>query len=444
MNAIVVTGAGGFVGGKLVTRLRAAGEAVVGIGRGAEPAGWPEGATWVKADLLDPASYKTALSGAKCVVHLAAVTGKARRAEYIRGNVEATRALLDACARAGVQRFVFVSSIATKFAQRQSYHYADSKIAAEALVREAPIPWVIVRPTMILGPGSPIEQSLGKLAGLPVSPVFGDGRRMVQPVDVEDVVDTLAVLALGTTQASGVIELGGPERYDLRELYARLRTSKGAAGAPKFVHLPLELARWGLALVEGPLLPFLPLTAGQLATFANDGVAAPHEAHAQLMPTPRRTPRAAGEAPPPPPPSGDELDAEFTRHARYLAGVEPTEYQLAKYRDFHAKRRLPPANAFDALLLKLSRGGLGLALADSYSGLLYRTSVVRAKLVLAAAILESSAPSFEVLDKPGGRGGAVAAFTRMGLSGVKAGFSFFFAALLLAPAHFLLRTKPAQ
>jgi nucleoside-diphosphate-sugar epimerase len=177
MNAIVVTGAGGFVGGKLVARLRAAGEAVVGIGRGAEPAGWPEGVIWVKADLLDPAGYEAALSGAKCVVHLAAITGKARRAEYMRGNVEATRALLGACARAGVQRFVFVSSIATTFAQRQSYHYADSKIAAERLVRAAPIAWVIVRPTMILGPGSPIEESLGKLAGLPVSPVFGAAGR---------------------------------------------------------------------------------------------------------------------------------------------------------------------------------------------------------------------------------------------------------------------------
>jgi nucleoside-diphosphate-sugar epimerase len=443
MSTIVITGAGGFVGGKLVARLRDAGQTVVGIGRGAQPANWPEGAAWVKADLLDPPSYEAQLAGAKCVVHLAAITGKAKRAEYERGNVDATDALLRASVRAGVERFVFVSSIATTFADRRSYHYADSKIAAEALVREAPIASVIVRPTMILGPGSPIEGSLGMLAGLPVSPVFGDGRRMVQPVDVEDVVDALCALARGTTPASGVIELGGPERYDLRELYARLRSAKGAAGAPKFVQLPLGLTRWGLSLVEAPLLPVLPLTAGQLATFANDGVATPHEAHAQLMPNARRAPRAVAETPPPPPSAG-ELDAEFTRHARYLIGVEPTAYQLAKYRDFHAKRRLAPANAFDGFLLKLSRGGLGLALADSYSGLLYRTSVVRAKLVLAAAILESSAPSFEVLDTPGGRGGALASFMRMGCSGMKAGFSFFFAALLLLPAHILLRAKPAR
>jgi hypothetical protein len=283
---------------------------------------------------------------------------------------------------------------------------------------------------------------LGMLAGLPMSPVFGDGRRMVQPVDVEDVVDALCALARGTTPASGVIELGGPERYDLRELYARLRAAKGAAGAPKFVPLPLSLTRWGLSLVEAPLLPVLPLTAGQLATFANDGVATAHVARAQLMPNARRTPRPVVEAPPPPSPG--ELNAEFTRHARYLIGVEPTAYQLAKYRDFHAKRRLAPSNAFDGFLLKLSRGGLGLALADSYSGLLYRTSVVRAKLVLAAAILESSAPSFEVLDKPGSRGGALASFMRMGFSGMKAGFGFFFAALLLLPAHILLRAKPAR
>jgi nucleoside-diphosphate-sugar epimerase len=439
MSTIIVTGAGGFVGARLVRLLCARGESVVGIGRSEAPADWPSAARWVRADLAEPPTYAAALANARCVVHLAAVTGKAPRDVYMRGNVEATRALLGACERAGVGGFVFVSSIAVKFDDRSYYHYADSKIAAEALVRAAAIPAVIVRPTMILGPGSPIEVSLTRLARLPVSPLFGDGRRLVQPVDVDDVADALAALSGGSRLEPGVIELGGPETYNLRELYARLRAAHGARGAPRFVAAPLGVSRWMLAAVEAPLLRFLPLTAGQLATFANDGTAAPHEALERLLPARRPSPRAAEAHDQ----TGDGLDAEFQRYARYLAGVTPTAYQQSKYHDFHARRVLAPPDAFDALLLRLSRnGGVGLALADSYCGLLHRNSTLRAKLVLAAAILESSAPSFEVLDAPG-PGGAPMAYGRLALRGAAAGFSFAIAALLLVPAHALLRAKRA-
>jgi len=445
MSAIIVTGAGGFVGRLLVRRLQARGDVVTGIGRGPAPADWPAGAHWVRADLANAADYQDALAGAACVLHLAAITGKAKPADYTHGNVDATRTLLDACARARIARFVLVSTVAATFADRRFYPYAESKIAAEALVRAAPLTRVIVRPTMILGPGSPIEQSLAKLARLPVSPMFGDGRRLVQPIDVEDVADMLAALAHDANE--GVIEIGGPDTYDLRELYARLRAAHGGQGAPRFAHLPLGLIRQMLALVEKPLLALLPLTAGQLATFANDGVAAPHPDAARLLPHPRPAPRPAAADGADGPPGSDALDAEFARHARYVSGAAATPYQSGKYRDFHQRRTLAPANGFDALLLRFSRfGGLGLGLADSYSGLFYRGSVVRAKLVLTLAILESSAPSFSALDAPdpGGR----LAYAHMALRGVAAAFGAVFAALLLAPAHIMFgltgRLKPAQ
>ncbi|MEQ1608362.1 MAG: NAD(P)-dependent oxidoreductase [Hyphomonadaceae bacterium] len=455
MSAIIVTGAGGFVGRRLVERLAARGGAVVGIGRGDAPANWPSAARWLKADLANATAYEAALAGAACVLHLAAVTGKASPAEYQRGNVEATRALLGACERAGVARFVFVSSIAAKFVDRRFYPYAESKIAAEALVVSSSIPSVIVRPTMILGPGSPIELSLGKLAGLPVSPMFGDGRRTVQPIDVDDVADALAALAQGADIGDGVIEIGGPDAYVLRDLYARLRTAHGKAGAPRLLHLPLGFFRHTLAAVEKPLLPLLPLTAGQLATFANDGVAAPHPGAKRLLPYPRRVPRAVGPTSPPAPrvsppfaaPHPAKLQAEFSRNARYVADATPTPYQVSKYLDFHQRRGLAPTNAFDALLLNLSHtGGFGLALADSYSGLFRRQSIVRSKLVLALAILESSPPSFAMLDAPDSGRGFV--WIRMAMRGAMAGLSTLFAAPFLLPLQLVLgrtgRQKPSR
>jgi nucleoside-diphosphate-sugar epimerase len=432
---VVVTGAGGFVGRHLTQALLRRGHSVIGIGRGVETGDWPQAARWLRADLLNPADYASAIEGADCVLHLAALTGKAAPAEFQRNNVDATKALLGACARAGAKRFIFLSSIAAAFADRRHYPYADSKIAAEALVRDASIPSVIVRPTMILGPGSPIEESLARLARLPLAPIFGAGRVSVQPIDVEDVAQALANLVDAADVSEETIELGGPEAYELRELYARLRAARGARGRPRLLQLPLGLARWSLALVEKPLLPLLPLSAGQLATFANDGVAAPHAALPRLLPYPRPSPRLP-QAPDDTAPA-ERLAREFQRHARYVAIVEPTPYQQRKYLEFHVRRALAPANRFDALLLGLSRaGGVGLALADSYSSLLYRQSVVRAKLVLALAILESSPPSCAVLDRPD-RGGRLTLF-HLAWRGGLAALSFLCAALLLAPAHLAL------
>jgi NADH dehydrogenase len=284
VSTIVVTGAAGFLGRRVLAELKARGDRVVAIDRVATAADGGDGTTWVVADLLDASSYETALDGASVVLHLAAITGKARPEAYRRVNVEATEALLAAAKRAGVERFVLVSSIAVAFPDRRHYPYADSKAAAEALVRASGLGWTIVRPTMILGSGSPIQAALGRLARLPVAPMFGNGQRLVQPVDVADVARLLAGVAHEPDAAGATLEVGGPASYPMTELFARLRAHDGVSGPARFLHLPVKPIRALLALVEGPLLPVLPLTAGQLAPFINDSVAAPHPLLDRLLP----------------------------------------------------------------------------------------------------------------------------------------------------------------
>ena len=453
MGAIVVTGAAGFVGRRLVELLELRGERVVAIGRNPPPQEWTAKAQWIVSNLLQPDAYLLALEGADCVIHLAAVTGKARPEEYARSNVEATKALLEACDKAGVKRFVLASSIAVTFRDRRHYKYAESKIAAEELTRNASIPTTIVRPTMILGAGSPIQASLEKLAKAPFIPVFGDGKVRVQPVDVEDVAEALANLAREPDAAGAVIEIGGPKVMTMNDLLAKLRTNQGLDGALRFAHIPLGPTRSILAALEGPLFAVLPLTAGQLASFANDGVAAPHPIMDRILPRRRETPSPLPKSPEGSSGSGGapdtaitvreaaDLPEEFSRHARYLTGNAGTPYQAQKYVAGHEQCHLSPQNRFDAFLLRFSRSGrIGLGLADSYSGLFYRTSLLRKKLVLALAILECSPPSFAALDAPdrGGRSVMVGMFFRL----VAAAITLAAAVLVLLPAQIAYATMP--
>jgi hypothetical protein len=139
-------------------------------------------------------------------------------------------------------------------------------------------------------------------------------------------------------------------------------------------------------------------------------------------------------------PEAQTLALEHRRLGRHLADVDVTPYQIAKYLDFHRRRALAPRNEFDALLLRLSRAGkLGLVLADAYSGTLYRVCLVRMKLMLTLAILESSAPSFHVLDAPDP--GKRLVFFRMAASVALAFVALVVAASLLAPVQIWFAAK---
>lgn len=180
---IAVTGANGFVGKAVLANLEDRGIAAIPLVR--RPSGIA--GECVVGDLADGAISGDDISGAKAVIHLAARThvmddaATDPWAEYRRTNVEGTARLLDAAVAAGVERFVFMSSVkavgewslpgeplAPGTSPRPEDAYGVSKLEAEALVRErcevAGMDWVILRPPLVHGPG--VKGNLNRLARL--------------------------------------------------------------------------------------------------------------------------------------------------------------------------------------------------------------------------------------------------------------------------------------
>jgi len=450
MTSVFLTGATGFVGGHVLRRLAAAGHGPIRC-LVRDPARLPDVGGDVQAvvgDLENVSAWASALEGCDTVVHLAALTGKASEAEHFRVNADGTRRLLRHAAAAGVRRFLFVSTIAVTYPDKRHSPYARAKDEAEVHVRTGGLDWAVLRPTVVLGPGSPLWEKFRSLAAAPVMPVFGNGRNRIQPVHVGDVARCLEAMVAGGTLGARTIELGGRDSLTLEEFLVRIRRAVTGKDGPA-VHLPVGAIIRVLALMEPLLLPVMPVGAGQFYVFAHDADAAddpdavpPREVRcgvddliAEHVEADRR---GAGR-----PVTDAELDAECSLLCRHLIGQEPGDYLREKYRAAHRPGAFGPARGGpDPLLAAARRGPLFTRLVDAWSALLDRGGTFRRKLVLLVALLESTGETAARVDTPD-RGSPAGFFAGMALRGL--GFAVTFAVALVAvPVLRLLEARRAK
>ena len=267
MATVFLTGGTGFLGSRVCRALRQRQHSILFLTRSGSA---PAGAEVVSGDLLEPDTYRGALRTADVVVHLAAVTGKATARDHDRVNAQGTGTLVDESRRCGVRRFLFTSTIAAKFPDRAWYDYARAKRRAEDAIRASGVPFTILRPTIVLGPGSATLASLERLARLPIIPVFGDGCARVQPIFVDDVVAFVVDVLEQDRFRGETLELGGPVVLTIEELLQHIRQARtGRRG--RAVHIPLGLVLASLKTAQSiGLAGVLPLSVGQLSPFRFD------------------------------------------------------------------------------------------------------------------------------------------------------------------------------
>jgi NADH dehydrogenase len=156
------------------------------------------------------------LDGVSCLVHLPGILIESKRSNYQTANVDTTQVVVDACQRARVDHFVFVSSLGADINSRNQYF--RSKGVAEEVVSQSGLSSTIIRTSILLGLGTAGARSLVGMASRASARLLGGGYHVLRPLDVDDL--SYAILNCCSAQTEGVAihELVGPEPVTHREL----------------------------------------------------------------------------------------------------------------------------------------------------------------------------------------------------------------------------------
>ena len=224
---LLLTGATGLVGSALLHRLTAAGQPVRCLVRDPRRLGPDRVRVQIAlGDLADPPSFRNALRGVSTVVHLAAVIRDQRGGSIEELNGIATWRMVQAAERAGVEHFVFFSSLGASSHDRT--RALRAKALAERAVAASDVRHTVFAPSLVYAPGDRLLTLLERMAMvLPVMPISGRGTALYQPIWADDVADCVmrhlahARGAAGSANGHARFELAGPQTLSHREIAKR-------------------------------------------------------------------------------------------------------------------------------------------------------------------------------------------------------------------------------
>jgi nucleoside-diphosphate-sugar epimerase len=259
MATAFVTGGSGFIGGRLIERLRGDGHEVRALARsdGAAARIRDRGAEPVAGDLADVEAIAKGAADCEWAFHAAAALGDwGEREEFERVNVEGTRTMLGACTRAGVKRFVHVGTEAALLAGSPLVEvdetaplrpdspvlYSSTKARAEQLVLDANgdgLETVVVRPRFVWGRGD--TTLLPAMVEMVRSGRFawvGGGRHRTSITHVENAVEGLMLAATRGAAGNAYFVTDG-EPVVFREFVSELLATQGVQAPTRSIPAPL-------------------------------------------------------------------------------------------------------------------------------------------------------------------------------------------------------------
>lgn len=240
---ILLTGASGFIGGHIQQALEQVGHKVVPISR-------HHGFDFTQ--MLTPEDWLPHTKGMDAVINSVGIIAETRGQTFDALHHRAPAALFRACVMTGVPRAIQISALG---ADEQAFTpYQLSKKAADDALRNLPLEWFVLRPSLVYGEGGKSSALFRSMANIPVIPLVGNGGQRIQPVHVSDVVATV-LQCLQVASARHILDVVGPSPLTFVEWLQAIRLKSGRKAALTLpIPFPLVMATAHLGKLVVPTL----------------------------------------------------------------------------------------------------------------------------------------------------------------------------------------------
>lgn len=222
-KAILVTGAGGFIGRRLVHELLQRGHRVRCMDR--RPTGHPTGCEQVQADLLDPDSLTAALADVDSAYYLVHSMGRGN-GDFADQDRQAARNFVAAAEAAGVRRVIYLGGLG-ETGDNLSHHLA-SRLEVARILQSGRFSTTFLRAAVIIGYGGAsyeMVHSLVRRLPIMITPRWVATRN--QPIAVADVIAYLAGCLQEPRTEGQTFDIGGPDVLTYKEMMERFARIEG-------------------------------------------------------------------------------------------------------------------------------------------------------------------------------------------------------------------------
>ncbi|MBI2568863.1 MAG: NAD(P)H-binding protein [Candidatus Schekmanbacteria bacterium] len=249
---VFLTGASGFIGRHVLFALSRGGHEITCLVR--EPA-----APALESLALPGVAVRTAaftqvqdwgalVRGHDVVVNTVGIIRETPRGSFDDVHRRAPVALFGATRQAGVRKIVQLSALGAEDGAVSRYH--QTKRAADAYLESLGVPFIVLKPSLVYGPGDHSMALFSALAALPITPVPGDGRYEVQPVHVDDLVRAIVRAVEDDGIARVSVDVGGERAYPFREVLDILARWSGKPRGATKLPIPLLAMRAAAMLTD--------------------------------------------------------------------------------------------------------------------------------------------------------------------------------------------------
>jgi uncharacterized protein YbjT (DUF2867 family) len=242
---ILITGATGFVGKHLLDTLKEEHPRIRCLVRDEKKASvlCSLGYEVVKGDVTDPSTLEGALNDIETIIHLVGIIEERGESTFEKVHVGGTANLIKESLNKNVKKIFYQSALGSN--ANSPFSYLKTKAEAEEIVRSCGIPFIIFRPSLIVGKGDGFTEKMKQLLSAgPVVPVPGSGNAKFQPIYIKDWCRCF-LKAIGQETSTGITyEFGGREHLTYNEI---LKMIMNVLGVHKpIVHVPMSATKMSL------------------------------------------------------------------------------------------------------------------------------------------------------------------------------------------------------